>query len=340
VTHDRGPPGLGHAPLADLREVVIELGSIRAQWRASQGRLATSGPREFPSRDVMREVVQRLGEALFPMRLGPADLLHESEDYFVGNALYSAVSLLQQQVRLERLRGEMSREHSGGPAAAQATDDVIASFVGRLPSIRRMLDEDVLAALSGDPAARSVDEILLCYPGLQALLHHRVASELHRLGLPLLARIVSELAHAMTGIDIHPGARIGRGFFIDHGTGVVIGETCRIGDRVRIYQAVTLGAKRVQVQHDARTEPPVIRHPTIEDDVVIYAGATILGPVVIGRGSVIGGNVWLTQSVPPGTRVNQAVATRAPLQTEGEPAWASPAKQSHSQPEAAEGSNT
>lgn len=183
----------------------------------------------------------------------------------------------------------------GATTEARAVD-VVRSFGAAPPSIRELLDSDVLAAYRGDPAAHSVDEVLLCYPGIHAVIHHRLAHQLHVLGVPLLARIVAELAHGETGIDIHPGARIGSGFFIDHGTGVVIGETAEIGRNVRLYQAVTLGAKRFVMDDDGQ----------LQNEVVIYAGATILGRVTIGRGSAIGGNVWLTRSVPPGSRITQA----------------------------------
>ena len=174
----------------------------------------------------------------------------------------------------------------------------------RLPTIRRLLDSDLQAAFDGDPAARSVDEVLLCYPCIVALTHHRIAHELYLLGAPLVARIIAEIAHSRTGIDIHPGAQIGESFFIDHGTGVVIGQTAIIGNGVRLYQAVTLGARSFSTDEDGRlvNEP---RHPIIEDGVTIYAGATILGRITIGKGSVIGGNVWLTRSVPPMSRVRQ-----------------------------------
>ncbi|PTB21840.1 serine acetyltransferase [Trinickia symbiotica] len=184
--------------------------------------------------------------------------------------------------------------------------EAVQAFAQRLPEIRALLDTDVIAAYHGDPAAGSVDEVLLCYPGVLAMIHHRLAHELYRLGLPLLARIVAELAHAETGIDIHPGARIGAGFFIDHGTGVVIGETAIIGERVRLYQAVTLGAKRFPRNADGHLEKGLARHPIVEDDVVVYAGATILGRVTIGRGATIGGNVWITHDVAPGSHVTQA----------------------------------
>jgi serine O-acetyltransferase len=180
-------------------------------------------------------------------------------------------------------------------------ETVVAGFVGRLATVRSLLAEDVEAAFEGDPAAKSYAEIVAAYPALWAIATYRVAHELHGLGVPLVPRIMSEHAHARTGIDIHPGAKIGRRFFIDHGTGVVIGETAEIGDRVVLYQGVTLGALAPRAGQVLRG---VKRHPTIEDDVTIYAGATILGgETVIGRGSVIGGNVWLTHSVPPCSKV-------------------------------------
>ena len=180
------------------------------------------------------------------------------------------------------------------------------AFGAALPDIRRLLDTDVLAAYQGDPAAHSVDEVLLCYPGVLAMVHHRLAHRLYTLDLPLLARIVAELAHGQTGIDIHPGAQIGPSFFIDHGTGVVIGETAVIGQRVRVYQAVTLGAKRFPTDAEGKLQKGLPRHPLVEDDVVIYAGATILGRVTLGQGATIGGNVWITDDVPAGASVTQA----------------------------------
>jgi serine O-acetyltransferase len=172
--------------------------------------------------------------------------------------------------------------------------------------VRALLGSDVRAAYEGDPAATSQDEALFCYPGITAITHHRIAHELYRLGVPLIPRIISEIAHAETGIDIHPGAQIGARFFIDHGTGVVIGETCVIGERVRLYQGVTLGAKSFPTDAHGNPIKGTPRHPIVEDDVIIYAGATILGRITIGRGASIGGNVWLTQAVPAGSRVTQA----------------------------------
>ena len=208
------------------------------------------------------------------------------------SALRSEVPVLAE--RLEALLGELELPN-GTPA------ELAVEFVSRLPAIRARVAEDLQASFDGDPAAQSLQEIVLAYPTIRALSVYRIAHELYRLRVPLLPRIMSEYAHDRTGIDIHPGATIGRHFFIDHGTGVVIGETAEIGDRVRIYQGVTLGAKSLP---DAGAVRGHKRHPTVEDDVTIYAGATILGgETVIGTGSVIGGNVWLTESVAPGSHV-------------------------------------
>ncbi len=186
-------------------------------------------------------------------------------------------------------------------------EDIVGRFLNRLPALYEVLRLDAEALLQGDPAARSVDEVLLAYPGFRAVAYYRVAHELHLLGVPLAPRLISEMAHRETGIDIHPGAAIGQAFAIDHGTGVVIGETATIGDRVKLYQGVTLGAASVRKELANRK-----RHPTLGSDVVIYANATILGgDTVIGDGSVIGGNVWLMHSVPPGSVVtHEGVATR------------------------------
>jgi len=183
---------------------------------------------------------------------------------------------------------------------------IAAEFVQRLPSIRGLLVSDLRAAFAGDPAATSVSEILLSYQGMKAIMFYRFAHALHELGAPLVARIASEIGHSRTAVDIHPGATIGGSFFIDHGTGVVIGETAVIGERVRLYQAVTLGAKRFPTDENGSLVKGLARHPIVEDDVVIYAGATILGRITIGKGSTIGGNVWITRSIPPGSVVTQA----------------------------------
>lgn len=216
-----------------------------------------------------------------------------------------AFASLEEQVRVGLL---FECAHCADPceACGRRASEVMATFTARLPTVRKLLGTDAQAAFEGDPAATSADEAVFCYAGVTAVIHHRIAHELHVLGVPLIPRIISELAHAQTGIDIHPGARIGESFFIDHGTGVVIGETCIIGQRVRLYQGVTLGAKSFPTDDAGRPIKGMARHPIVEDDVIIYAGATILGRITIGRGSVIGGNVWLTQSVPPRTTASQA----------------------------------
>ena len=302
------------SPNWQLGLIVNELRAERSRWRESQNRTREFGGRELPAREALRDIIEALAGALFPMRLGPTDLRQESEDYYIGYTLDSLLNALHQQVRLAlyyeaRYRASATQVDSNAEPVTEVIElraiEVVRAFSLALPKVRRLLDSDVQAAYDGDPAARSVDEVLLCYPGVQALIYYRLAHELYGLGVPLLARIVSELAHSMTGIDIHPGAQIDQGFFIDHCTGVVIGETAIIGQRVRLYQAVTLGAKRFEVAEDGTLQKNYARHPIVEDDVVIYAGATILGRVTIGRGSIIGGNVWLTHSVPANSQITQ-----------------------------------
>ena len=290
----------------DVNEIVQALHAVRDEWRDAQRRSREPGGREFPSREALTQITEQLKGALFPMRLGPLNLRHESEDFYVGHTLDAALHALLTQARLE-LAYVLRHTQPADSLIEQQATTAVRGFAAALPDIRRLLDSDVLAAYQGDPAARSVDEVLLCYPGILAMIHHRIAHTLYALGLPLLARIVAELAHSVTGIDIHPGAKIGPGFFIDHGTGVVIGETAEIGQRVRVYQAVTLGAKRFPTDSEGNLQKGLPRHPVVEDDVVIYAGATILGRVTLGKGATIGGNVWITESVPPGASVTQAV---------------------------------
>jgi serine O-acetyltransferase len=291
----------------DLDVLVDGLAAVRQRWRTAQQRLAEAGGRELPSREALREIVAGLRAALFPMRLGPIDLRQESEDFFVGHTLDMTLHALLCQVELElRYAGRRADAGAADPATSSRALRIVREFGASLPEIREQLDHDVIAAFEGDPAARSVDEVLLCYPGIEAMIHHRLAHRLYALGVPLLARVIAELAHARTGIDIHPGASIGAGFFIDHGTGVVIGETAVIGRGVRIYQAVTLGARSFPTDADGHPLKGQPRHPRVEDDVVIYAGATVLGRVTIGRGAQIGGNVWVTQDVAPGSHVTQA----------------------------------
>lgn len=294
-----------------VKAIVAELHAARDAWRAAQQRSLEFAVREFPSREALKEIAESLCGALFPMRLGPSDLHQEGEDFYVGHTLDQALNALFQQVQLELGYNRRLACEEKNDVEAQAAE-IVKDFARQLPALRGLLDADVEAAYLGDPAARSVDEVLLCYPGILAVIHYRLAHALYALGVPLVARILSEIAHSITGIDIHPGAQIGPGFFIDHGTGVVIGETTIIGRRVRLYQAVTLGAKRFTQDESGALEKGAARHPILEDEVVVYAGATILGRITIGAGSSIGGNVWLTRSVPPGSHVSQASLQHEP----------------------------
>ena len=287
----------------DVGGIVTELGEIRRAWRANRAHHAEYGVEGFPSRSRLSKVMEELCGVLYPLRLGPDHVRLHNEDLFVTQSLQIALSRLHAQIRLELA---YAVPNSTAEQVDRRATDIVLEFSKRLPTLRILLDTDIEAAFRGDPSARSFDEVLICFPGLLAIIHHRLGHILYELGAPLVARIISEIAHGKTGIDIHPAARIGESFFVDHGTGVVIGETAIIGDRVRIYQGVTLGAKSFPTDEAGWLVKSIARHPTIEDDVVIYAGATILGRVVIGRGSEIGGNVWLTHDVPPGSRVLQA----------------------------------
>ena len=289
-----------------LDRIVAELRDTRLQWRRSQGRMSEISSRELPSRETLRSIIVELCGALFPMRLGPPDLRKESEDFYVGHTLDTALNVLLTQVKLELGHSPTLRSQQPDFHLETKSIGIVQRFASGLGKLRSQLDLDLVAAYRGDPAAKSVDEVLICYPGVTAMVYYRIANRFYKLGVPLIARIVAEIAHSETGIDIHPGATIGNSFFIDHGTGVVIGETTIIGDRVRIYQAVTLGAKRFPATDSGDLQKGLPRHPIVEDDVIIYAGATILGRVTIGRGSTIGGNVWITHSLPPDSNVSQA----------------------------------
>ena len=286
----------------DVDSIVLELRTLRLASLESRNR--HDRPPRLPSRRIMASVAEGLSAAMFPNRLGSSELADEGIDHYVGHILNMTLRELMVQIQNE-LHYNSGLEMLSDEDRAQSIA-ITQSFAKRLPQIRSLLESDIKAAYEGDPAARNVDEVLVCYPGIMAIMHYRLAHVLHGLGVPLIARMISEIAHSVTGIEIHPGAQISGSFFIDHGTGVVIGETAIIGQNVRLYQAVTLGAKRFPVDENGALVKGNLRHPIVEDDVVIYAGATILGRITIGRGSTIGGNVWLTRSVPPGSNISQA----------------------------------
>ncbi|WP_208758085.1 serine O-acetyltransferase EpsC [Bradyrhizobium zhanjiangense] len=302
------PAALGHtAPHSTQRR--WQLDRIVAELRVSREETHSirrdGEARQAPSREALEALLNGLTTALFPRHYGRSELDGENIDYFVGNTLSVALDSLCDEIH----RGALfiGDELSAGFRREDAVE-LTRTFASRLPSVRGLLINDLKAAFVGDPAARNFPEILIGYPGMTAVIHHRLAHILHGLGAKLVARLIAAIAHTRTGIDIHPGASIGSGFFIDHGTGVVIGETAIIGDNVRIYQAVTLGARHFPTDDEGNLIKGDARHPIVEDGVVIYAGATILGRITIGRGSTIGGNVWLTQDVPRNSIVTQATA--------------------------------
>lgn len=259
-------------------------------------------PEPLPSRESVIELIMKARQILFPGYFVRKRVDRINIEYYFGLVVADFFESLADQITLS-IRHECLRYHQPCTWCLDRGHEAAVIFLKDMSRLRSLLGKDVLAAWEGDPAAHSHDEIIFSYPGLFAITVYRMAHKLFEQGVPLIPRIMTEYAHSLTGIDIHPGAHIGESFFIDHGTGVVIGETTEIGDRVRIYQGVTLGALSVPKDsvEDLRRKK---RHPTIEDDVIIYSGATILGgETVIGARSVIGGNVWLTESVPADTKV-------------------------------------
>ena len=293
-----------HPNLSTLVEGMLE--SYRRDPRAQH-----VNRRFLPSRDEILEVVELLLQLFYPGYFGRQDLDDENLTFHVGNLLSTLREKVERQVgSCLNFAAECGDRESG--ACAEEARRITAAFLDRLPAVRDALVLDVQAAYDGDPAAASLDEVILAYPGMLAVTVHRVAHELHVMGVPLMPRIMSEWAHSRTGADIHPGARIGSSFFIDHATGVVVGETSRIGARVKLYQGVTLGAISIPRDERGRVIRDTRRHPTVEDGVTIYANATVLGgETVVGADSVIGGSVFVTESVPGSTRV----AVRPPEMT-------------------------
>ncbi len=281
-----------------MKEVLPEITEAIVATYTECSRTNHLGHKPLPSRDAIAENLANLFEILYP-GFGRRQNLHLGNvEYHVGDLIDSLHDTLTQQIA-RALRHDYDQETPGTDFEAEAQQKAI-DLLKRLPELRVMLEQDVQAALEGDPAAKNYSEIIFCYPGLEAVTVYRLAHELLLLGVPLIPRMMTEYAHSKTGIDIHPGARIGLSFFIDHGTGVVIGETCDIGARVKLYQGVTLGALSFPRDADGNIIRGMKRHPTLEDDVVVYANATILGGgTVIGHHAVIGSSVWLTHSVDP-----------------------------------------
>lgn len=259
-----------------------------------------TGRAPLPSVEALRQVVETVKMLVFPGFFDKRQTDCDIRSYHIGLNMERLVSLLNRQIELALLANAPDDEE----AAAGEARTLTLCFIDRLPEIKRLLYTDVAAIYHDDPAAHAASEVIFCYPVVEAMTHYRIAHELHCMGLPVIPRIITEQAHAHTGIDIHPGARIGEYFSIDHGTGVVVGETCVIGNHVTLYQGVTLGARNYKLSGKGRPTC-VPRHPILEDNVTVYSNSTILGRVTIGHDTVIGGNIWITNSVPAHSRILQ-----------------------------------
>lgn len=262
----------------------------------------------LPSARALRDIVELTRAIVFPGYFGNSTVNSRTLTYHIGVNVERLFNLLSEQVLAGLCFGSDGECDGCSQQQREEATQIAARFVGFLPALRRTLATDVEAAYNGDPAAHSFGEVISCYPGIRAIGNYRIAHELLVLGVPLIPRIVTEMAHSETGIDIHPGAQIGTHFSIDHGTGVVIGETCIIGNRVKLYQGVTLGAKSFPLDASGNPVKGILRHPILEDDVVVYSNATILGRITIGRGATVGGNIWVTEDVAPGARIVQSKA--------------------------------
>jgi serine O-acetyltransferase len=286
------------------RKITILVDEIAETYKGDYG-INFIDASNLPVRGEILKILDLIFEVLFPGHTGNRIVTKANVKFVLGDILYEIYTDLADQIERAYQYQCRIKECDDCDCRTRA-ENVTQSLLNGLPIIRERLKGDVHAAFEGDPAAKSCEEIVISYPGIIAIATYRIAHELFLEQVPLIPRIMTECAHAKTGIDIHPGAKIGRSFFIDHGTGVVIGETTIIGDRVKIYQGVTLGAMSFPKDERGRIIKSGKRHPTIEDDVTIYAEATILGDIVIGRGAIIGGNVWVKEPVPPGVTVTTA----------------------------------
>ena len=259
----------------------------------------------LPSGKVLHEIIELCRAILFPGFYGKSTVNHHTITYHIGVNIERMYNLLTEQIHAGLCFDAKETGDCACDTKREKSIDLAGQFISRLPALREVLATDVEAAYNGDPAAESYGEIISCYPIIKALSNYRIAHELLLLGVPLIPRIITEMAHSETGIDIHPAARIGHHFTIDHGTGVVIGATCIIGNHVKLYQGVTLGAKSFPLDDDGHPIKGIPRHPILEDDVIVYSNATILGRITVGRGATVGGNIWVTEDVPAGARLVQ-----------------------------------
>lgn len=249
----------------------------------------------LPSGKVLHEIIELCRAILFPGFYGKSTVNHHTITYHIGVNIERLYNLLTEQIHAGLCFDAKETGDCACDTKREKAIDLAGQFISRLPALREVLATDVEAAYNGDPAAESYGEIISCYPIIKALSNYRIAHELLLLGVPLIPRIITEMAHSETGIDIHPAARIGHHFTIDHGTGVVIGATCIIGNHVKLYQGVTLGAKSFPLDDDGHPIKGIPRHPILEDDVIVYSNATILGRITVGRGATVGGNIWVTE---------------------------------------------
>lgn len=284
-----------------IDSIVVELGNDEAygflQHRSFHEIL-------MPSIDSLNQIMEHLKKVLFPGFFGHSEVSNETMNYYIGANLDIIHRMLSEQVK----RGfcfYCEDDQKVCHDCENRSKEITTKFISLLPHIKHMLSTDVIAAYKGDPAAKSYGEAIFCYPSITALTYYRIAHELLLLEVPLIPRIITEMSHSLTGIDIHPGATIGEYFFIDHGTGVVIGETTIIGKNVRLYQGVTLGAKSFPLDNKGNPMKNILRHPIIEDNVIVYSNATILGRITIGENTIIGGNIWVTENVPPNSKILQ-----------------------------------
>ena len=276
--------------------------AILSELNETERTITPCNNRSLPSVEAVKTIIQLVKMIVFPGYFDKQQTNQGFRSYHIGVNMEQLSTVLKEQIALALLF-----DHDCESTVQQQAEEFTMQFIDRLPEIKRILFTDVVAIYDNDPAVHNYSEVIFCYPVVQTMLHYRVAHELHRMQVPILPRIITEKAHSATGIDIHPGAEIGEYFAIDHGTGVVIGETCIIGNHVTLYQGVTLGAKNFQVDDSGRPVN-VPRHPIIGDHVTVYANSTILGRVTIGHDTVIGGNIWLTHSVPPHSRILQSKA--------------------------------
>jgi serine O-acetyltransferase len=288
---------------SDAKQQIIEIIDSLSETYIQDDPLANLGDYPLPSRESVIKILSDVEEIIYPGYFGRWPVDRVNYRYYLGAKMSEIYEGFSEQIA-KSLRHECVGAHKVCDRCMSRGREETIAFMRKLPKIRTLLRADVQSALKNDPAAGSIDEIIFSYPGIRAITIYRIAHELYHQRIPVLPRIMTEYAHTVTGIDIHPGAHIGEHFFIDHGTGVVIGETSIIGDHVKIYQGVTLGALSLPRDETGDVLRGTQRHPTVEDNVTIYSGATILGgQTVIGSGSVVGGNVWLTGSIPSGTKV-------------------------------------